>query len=88
MAEAGALTTAAEFSIIALVDGDPDLGPRPWVTAEVGLRLFEQVSPAVEDLHGANKISKETALTDTGDTPNTHDILTGSQAAGRAFTGR
>jgi hypothetical protein len=40
MAEAGALTTAAEFSIIALVDGDPDLGLGRWMTAEVGLRLL------------------------------------------------
>jgi hypothetical protein len=49
----------------------------------------------VDDLHGAsNKISKQTALTETGepvkgrgDTPNMHDILTGSQADGRAFPG-
>jgi hypothetical protein len=45
------------------------------------------------DLHGPNnKISKQTALTERGepvkgrgDTPNQHDILTGSQADGRAF---
>lgn len=45
-------------------------------------------------MHGQNNITKQTALTETGavvngrgDTPNMHDILTGSQADGTAFTG-
>ena len=49
----------------------------------------------VADLHSANNnLNKETALSEKGevingrgDTPNRHDILTGSQADGTAFTG-
>ena len=43
-------------------------------------------------LHGANNLTKETALTEKGeannglgDKPNRHDILTGSQPDGTAF---
>ena len=46
------------------------------------------------DLHGDNNINKQTALTEKGegvngrgDTPNKHDILTGSQPDGTAFAG-
>ncbi len=52
------------------------------------------VASNVDQLHGANKLTKETALTEKGqivngrtDTPNMHDILTGSQPDGRAFAG-
>ena len=47
-----------------------------------------------DDLHGANNLTKQTALNEKGeivngrgDTPNRHDILTGSQADGTAFSG-
>ena len=47
----------------------------------------------VEQLHGANNIIKATALDENGafvngrgDTPNKHDILTGSSSDGRAFS--
>ena len=48
---------------------------------------------SVEDLHGPeSNLTKQTALTEKGetvngrgDTPNVHDILTGSQTDGRAF---
>ena len=51
------------------------------------------IAQNVDDLHSANnKISKQTALTEKGemvngrtDTPNRHDVLTGSQPDGRAF---
>ena len=51
------------------------------------------VAQNVEDLHSANnKLSKENSLTEKGgtvngrgDTPNTHDIITGSMADGTAF---
>jgi hypothetical protein len=64
------------------------IGRGPWQNAK-----GEVIAQNVEDLHGANnKISKQTALTEKGemvngrgDTPNRHDILTGSQADGRAF---
>ena len=65
------------------------IGRGPWQNAK-----GEIIAQSVDELHGANKISKQTALTETGepvkgrgDTPNMHDILTGSQADGRAFTG-
>jgi hypothetical protein len=66
------------------------IGRGPWQNAK-----GEVIAKDVDDLHGPNnKISKATALTETGepvkgrgDQPNMHDILTGSQADGRAFTG-
>jgi hypothetical protein len=64
------------------------IGRGPWQNAK-----GEVIAQSVDDLHGANnKISKQTALNEKGemvngrgDTPNRHDILTGSQADGRAF---
>ena len=64
------------------------IGKGPWQNAK-GVVIAKDVA----DLHGAsNNLSKETALTETGepvkgrgDTPNTHDILTGSQPDGTAF---
>ena len=51
------------------------------------------IATGVEDLHSANnKLTKQTALNEKGgivngrgDTPNRHDILTGTQADGTAF---
>ena len=63
------------------------IGRGPWTNAK-GV----QIARDIDELHGANKLSKETALSEKGepikgrgDTPNEHDILTGSQADGRAF---
>ncbi|HJV96206.1 MAG TPA: hypothetical protein VJ608_09225 [Albitalea sp.] len=63
------------------------IGKGPWRNAK-GVVIADDV----EQLHGTNKIDKQTALTESGevangsgDTPNTHDILTGSQPDGRAF---
>jgi hypothetical protein len=65
------------------------IGNGPWQNAKGVV-----IANSVEELHGTNTISKETALTEKGepvngrgDTPNTHDILTGSQADGTAFSG-
>jgi hypothetical protein len=63
------------------------IGAGPWHNAK-GV-----VIPAnVDELHSQHKLNKETALTEKGarvngrgDTPNMHDILTGSQPDGRAF---
>jgi hypothetical protein len=65
------------------------IGKGPWFNAK-GV----QVAASVDDLHSANnKLGKEGSLTEKGavvngrgDNPNTHDILTGSQGNGRAFT--
>jgi len=64
------------------------IGTGPWYNAE-GLL----VAASIEALHtGDNRIAKEIATTErldpvngVGDTPNTHDILTGSQSDGTAF---
>ncbi len=63
------------------------IGRGPWVNAK-GVVIAKDVA----DLHGANNLTKQTALTEKGDivngrgdTPNTHDILTGSQPDGTAF---
>src|SRR5207249_9230691 len=46
----------------------------------------------LDELHGANNLSKQTALTEKGDivngrgdTPNKHDALTGTTPDGKAF---
>ena len=64
------------------------IGAGPWYNAK-GL----VVATRVEDLHsGNNNLSKENSLTEKGgvvngrgDSPNQHDILTGSKADGTAF---
>jgi hypothetical protein len=64
------------------------IGNGPWRNTK-----GEVIAQNVDDLHSANnKISKQTALNEKGemingrgDTPNRHDILTGSTPEGRAF---
>jgi len=63
------------------------IGRGPWVNAK-GIIVAKDLA----ELHGQNNINKQTALTEKGepvngrgDTPNTHDILTGSQPDGTAF---
>ncbi|CAO3374237.1 hypothetical protein [Azospirillum argentinense] len=65
------------------------IGSGPWQNAK-----GQVIARNVEDLHATNGLTKQTGLTETGetvkgrgDTPNTHDILTGSQPDGRAFDG-
>lgn len=66
------------------------IGTGPWFNAE-GILIARDV----DDLHGeANNLTKETALSEKGevvngrgDSPNRHDILTGAQLDGTAFTG-
>lgn len=65
------------------------IGAGPWVNAK-----GEAIAKSVEDLHGANALTKQTALTEKGeivkgrgDQPNTHDVLTGSTPDGKAFAG-
>jgi len=65
------------------------IGPGPWKNAK-GVVIASNVA----ELHGTNNLNKQTALTEKGavvngrgDSPNTHDILTGSQPDGTAFAG-
>ena len=66
------------------VDARDRIGRGPWVNAK-GMTIARNV----EDLHSA-KLTKEMLLNEkgmpvngAGDTPNTHDMLTGSDTAGR-----
>ena len=63
------------------------IGAGPWRNAKGVV-----VASTIDELHSQNKLNKETALTEKGapvngrgDSPNMHDILTGSQPDGRAF---
>lgn len=65
------------------------IGQGPWQNAK-GVVVARNVA----ELHGSNNLNKETALTEKGevvkgrgDSPNMHDILTGSQPDGTAFAG-
>jgi hypothetical protein len=65
------------------------IGRGPWRNVK-GIVIAKDVA----ELHGENNIDKQTALTEKGgtvngkgDTPNQHDILTGSKPDGTAFTG-
>src|SRR6266550_9647440 len=66
------------------------IGTGPWYNAKGVM-----IASSVADLHSDNnKISKQTALTEKGDvvngrtdTPNKHDMLTGTQADGTAYPG-
>jgi hypothetical protein len=65
------------------------IGPGPWRNVK-GVAIARSVA----ELHGSNNLSKQTALTEKGeivngrgDSPNMHDILTGSQPDGTAFAG-
>jgi hypothetical protein len=91
-AGAGAKTWRAYLSTQA-ADGKPAINARdrigtgPWKNSK-GVVIAKDVA----ELHGANNLTKQTALSEKGDvingrgdTPNRHDILTGSQADGTAF---
>jgi hypothetical protein len=64
------------------------IGQGPWKNAK-GVVIANNVA----ELHGTNNLTKQTALTEkgamvagVGDDPVTHDVLTGSQPDGTAFT--
>jgi len=88
---ASGLTWRAYLSTIgdAGVNAKDRIGAGPWHNAN-GVMVASDVT----DLHSDNnKLSKENSLTEQGgvvngrgDTPNEHDILTGTQEDGRAFS--
>lgn len=92
-AGAGTRTWRAYLSTAA-ADGKPGVNARdrigsgPWYNVK-GVKVADTVA----DLHSdANKLSKENSLNEKGegvngrgDTPNRHDLLTGSQLDGTAF---
>lgn len=89
---AGARTWRAYLSTQAqggqpAVDARTRIGAGPWRNAKGVV-----IATSVAELHGDNNITKATALTEggqavngRGDTPNTHDMLTGTQPDGTAF---
>ncbi len=92
---AGDLEWRAYLSTLATADepavhARDRIGTGPWYNAK-GVMIAESVA----DLHSENNnLTKETVLTEKGDMvkgrgdrPNMHDILTGSQLDGTAFTG-
>jgi hypothetical protein len=65
------------------------IGKGPWKNAK-----GEEIAKSVDDLHANSRINKQTGLDEKGapvngrgDSPNRHDILTGSQPDGRAIPG-
>ena len=71
------------------VNAKDRIGRGPWQNAK-GVVIAKDVA----ELHGTNGITKQTALNEKGavvngrgDSPNMHDILTGSQPDGTAFAG-
>ena len=65
------------------------IGKGPWKNVRGVV-----VANSVDELHGSNALTKQTALTEKGevingrgDTPNMHDMLTGSTPDGRVATG-
>jgi hypothetical protein len=88
-AGAGSKTWRAYLSTSS-VNARDRIGDGPWHNAK-----GELIASTVDELHSdANKLSKQTALTEKGegvkgrgDTPNEHDILTGSNADGTLAAG-
>ncbi|HET7493792.1 MAG TPA: lectin [Bradyrhizobium sp.] len=91
-AGAGGKTWHAYLSTQA-ADGKPAVNARdrigkgPWQNAKGTV-----IAKDVAELHGTNNLTKQTALNEKGevingrgDTPNRHDVLTGSQPDGTAF---
>jgi hypothetical protein len=72
------------------------IGNGPWFNARggrVGQNVAELHGDTIEQARLGNALGKQISLTDKnttvngiGDTPNQHDILTGSQGDGRAYT--
>ena len=88
---AGAKTWHAYLSTqgAGAVNARDRIGKGPWVNAK-GVIIAKDVA----ELHGTNNLTKQTVLNEKGevnngggDTPNRHDILTGSQLDGTAFSG-
>lgn len=98
VAGAGAKTWRAYLSVaptfatqtapaVPAVNARDRIGNGPWFNAKGQL-----IARNLDHLHNGNNINKDTALDEKGaivkgrgDTPNEHDILTGSRADGTAF---
>jgi hypothetical protein len=84
-----AYLSASATSNAPAVNARDRIGQGPWLNAKA-----VAIARNLDELHGDNNLNKQTALTEKGevvngrgDTPNKHDMLTGSQPDGRAFAG-
>lgn len=84
-----AVAAAAPAPAYPAVHARDRIGKGPWFNAK-----GELIATDVAHLHNANNLTKATALDENGamvkgrgDTPNQHDILTGSRPDGTAFGG-
>ena len=82
------LSASAEGSTPA-VNARDRIGTGPWRNVKGVV-----VATSVDELHADNNLTKQTSLTEKGavvngrgDTPNKHDVLTGTQPNGTAFSG-
>ena len=83
-----AYLSASSAGGAAAINARDRIGQGPWRNAKGAV-----IAKSVDDLHGPeNNLTKQTALSEKGelvngrgDTPNMHDILTGSQPDGRAY---
>ncbi len=83
----GAFPSPTNAAGVPSVNARDRIGAGPWFNAK-----GEMIAKDVAQLHSANRISKTSALDEKGavikgrgDTPNQHDILTGSREDGTAF---
>ena len=83
----GAFPSANNAAGIPAINARDRIGAGPWFNAK-----GELIARDVVHLHNGNNLSKTSALDERGqvikgrgDTPNEHDILTGSRADGTAF---
>ena len=83
-------TQASKLDAPDFVNARDRIGTGPWQNAKGVV-----IAHSVEELHSAkNNVNKQTSLDENGqlvngrgDTPNTHDMLTGSRPDGTAFPG-
>jgi hypothetical protein len=83
------LSTSSSEGAGATVHARERIGRGPWFNAR-----GEMIAANLDELHGNNRLSKQTALTERGqmvsgrgDAVNLHDILTGTMPDGRAAVG-
>ena len=84
-----AVAAVAPTPAVPAVHARDRIGKGPWFNAK-GVMIASDVA----NLHNGNNVAKATALNEkgavvnaSGDTPNQHDILTGSRPDGTAFGG-
>ena len=84
-----AVTPPAPAAAVPAVHARDRIGKGPWYNAK-----GELIAKNLDDLHTSPNMTKQTILTEKGsvvngrgDTPNMHDILTGSDSQGRAQMG-